>query len=518
MAYGEPTYGESGEVYTDKVRNSLAYLKSESELARSDIDGMTASITAASQTADEAKEIALAARGYLETPTDGRMAEHINDTASQTSAALSASYGRKHEHVVKPDGTGDYATLAAAVAAVTSGTIRLTDGTHALATANLSPATGVRIVGNGYNTVIRADNDLTSNIFEIQNPGVSIENLRIDGNKANRPATTGNGVKWTGAAVTSGAIRGCWVHDVPGYNIVAFPGVAGLIISDNQSYDAEKEGIELQGASYCTVTGNVVEGCGFTGIYLWNSAGDCGYNTVAGNTVRACGGAGIGVQDGAHDITITGNTVKGCSSYGIGADAGSGGVYPHSLTFAGNISEGNATHGIYLDAVARSVVTGNMTRANTQTGILLTGTSGITGAAVSDNNVYGNGEYGIYAKTIKGSIAGNTCGHNGREGIRVEASNYNAITGNVIFNNSQSSAGGYDGIRIGGGGTNSTYNTLTGNVSRDDQGTPTQRIGINEDSATSGPNIVVGNVAMGNGSGQITTRHASSVNANNLTA
>lgn len=95
MAYGEPTYGESGEVYTDKVRNSLAYVKSAAEAAQATADNAVASIVATSQTADEAKEIALAAQGYLETPTDGRMAEHINDTASATSAALSASYARR---------------------------------------------------------------------------------------------------------------------------------------------------------------------------------------------------------------------------------------------------------------------------------------------------------------------------------------------------------------------------------------------------------------------------------------
>lgn len=136
MAYGTPTYGEPGEIYTDKVRNSLDYVKGAAEAAQATADNAVQSLIATSQTADEAKEIALAARGYLETPTDGRMAEHINDTASQTSAALSASYVAPSAMAAGPtvDPTGTTDSTAAIQAAIDAcdvgGTLWIPNGTY----------------------------------------------------------------------------------------------------------------------------------------------------------------------------------------------------------------------------------------------------------------------------------------------------------------------------------------------------------------------------------------------------
>lgn len=114
MAYNEPTFGESGEVYTDNVRNSLAHVKSAAEAAQATADNAVASIVTTSQTADEAKEIALAAQGYLETPTDDRVAGFVEDAASETRAALGGIYSQVgHDHPAYLGGVtptaGDYA-------------------------------------------------------------------------------------------------------------------------------------------------------------------------------------------------------------------------------------------------------------------------------------------------------------------------------------------------------------------------------------------------------------------------
>lgn len=92
MAYGEPTYGESGEVYTDKVRNSLAYVKNAAETAQATADNAVASVITAGQTADQALETAEAAKAYVATPTDERVAGLVGDAASATGAALSATF------------------------------------------------------------------------------------------------------------------------------------------------------------------------------------------------------------------------------------------------------------------------------------------------------------------------------------------------------------------------------------------------------------------------------------------
>ncbi|HET7415525.1 MAG TPA: hypothetical protein VFI97_07505, partial [Arthrobacter sp.] len=92
MAYGLPTYGESGQTYTDKLNNSIEYVRSEAEAAQAAADAANQSIIATTETADEAKELAAASKSFVQGPTDSQVKQLVNDSTSQTNAALSATF------------------------------------------------------------------------------------------------------------------------------------------------------------------------------------------------------------------------------------------------------------------------------------------------------------------------------------------------------------------------------------------------------------------------------------------
>ncbi|MHA1290827.1 MAG: right-handed parallel beta-helix repeat-containing protein, partial [Candidatus Thorarchaeota archaeon] len=94
--------------------------------------------------------------------------------------------------------------------------------------------------------------------------------------------------------------------------------------------------------------------------------------------------------------------------------------------------------------------------------------------SIQDNTVEGNGEGGIDVNSPS-SIIGNTIELNDEFGINVGAgAHYSEVSDNFIRNNGQdASASNRQGIRVVG-----DYITITGNKIIDDQGTPTQQIGI----------------------------------------
>lgn len=100
------------------------------------------------------------------------------------------------------------------------------------------------------------------------------------------------------------------------------------------------------------------------------------------------------------------------------------------------------------------------------------------------------------------NITGNNITWCGQYGILFSGTEQASITGNTIFNNSQSSTGTYDGIFLqSSGATNSFSNVISANNIFDNQGTQTQRYGINLATHQIPANKIVGNVfTIGGGS------------------
>jgi nitrous oxidase accessory protein len=384
--------------------------------------------------------------------------------------------------VVDASGGGDYTSIEDAVAAAPAGAvIDVRPGTYPVSAGLMRPAAGVTIRGSGYGSVVRAVNALNKAIFRLESDSITIRDLRIDGNGANQNQSASNCIVLRGQQAK---IVNCWVHDASGYNIVAEPTGNAALISGNHSYSTlgtsiavPREGIEIQGASWCTVTGNVVYGVAQNGILLWSSSGDCGFNSVVGNTVHGCRRAGIGLEDGAHDNAVAGNTVSG-NNWGIYSTNNGASGAPSFNSITGNTIHG-CSNGVQIEGGSGTVVADNSVRAIKS----------------------GNGIVLLNARDATAS--GNRLNGNSLAGILLQDANDCVVSGNVATNNGQNTAS--DNRRIGivlvqYQGT-CANNVVTGNRCHDTQATKTQQYGIalyNKcDNNMLSQNVLDGNAARG---------------------
>jgi len=104
----------------------------------------------------------------------------------------------------------------------------------------------------------------------------------------------------------------------------------------------------------------------------------------------------------------------------------------------------------------------------------------VDGSALNNNRALYNDKNGFSVKTSKGIvICGGVAAYNGYHGVRLQDGVLDSIVGYILCrNNGQIGAG--DGVRIDDTGTACLYNEISGVVSIDDQGTPTQQYGIRE--------------------------------------
>ena len=382
---------------------------------------------------------------------------------------------------------GDAADLIAKASAVTSGEIFIPRGTYTIpAGGTITPNAGVTLRGEGDLTLLALANGANCNVIEVMpnNPGVTIRDLKIDGNRANQTANC-NGIK-TDSARTS--VLNCHVKSMNGYNIVAFAGGDDLLVQGCISEDARDEGIELQGVSRGAAIGNRVLSAGKNGIYVWANGGTARDNKIIGNTVTGYSGlsasyAGIRVDDGAQDTIIANNVVDGTGSTGTAPGitlSSSTASLVRGGSVTGNVVTNATGHGIFLTAAPESTVQGNVVRAAALCGIYLEATA--PGSTITGNLVVGCSRSGIIGyNAVDFTIIGNVCKNNGQD--QTQTNYYNGIT---LWN----SAGSVDrGI-------------VAHNRCFDDQTTKTQQYGIRTlntigASVMIGPNTVDGNGTSG---------------------
>lgn len=206
---------------------------------------------------------------------------------------------------------------------------------------------------------------------------------------------------------------------------------------------------------------------------------------------------GIAVQANADRCIVTENTCSNCTRDGIL----SGGSTQGNI-ISNNICYSNANNGIHI-ASTLNVAEGNICYSNGSSpaayqgsGICLTFSSNTVVGNYCRDNYYAGIE--LYAAE-NNTVTGNYCTLNEGWGIACLGS-YNTIGNNMVLNNSKlvDHSNEYSGIYI----SSADYNTITANVCSDTAGSPTQKYGI-EEAGTSDHNVVLGNVCVGNATGDV---------------
>ncbi len=276
------------------------------------------------------------------------------------------------------------------------------------------------------------------------------------------------------------------------------------------TYSTWTEAIRITG-NYNTVGGttiadrNVISGNLHAGVWIPGS-----YNNVLGNYVGvdATGnnalpnrGSGVGTQVGSVYNVISGNVIS-CNGYynngqrymGVENDGNyttisnnivglsASGALMTWTSYDGKVFVGNVNNGIFLRG-SYNTITGNVVSGNTNHGIA--------------TNSGSNSQYNLISGNRCGTnLAGTAAIPNTIDGIRLETSHYNTITGNLVSGNrygiflnnaclSNTISGNYVGTNLAG--TAAIPNTLSGIILN------------NGPSST----MVTGNLASGNGNNGI---------------
>lgn len=353
---------------------------------------------------------------------------------------------------------------------------------------------------------------------------VTIRGLRfVDGPQACVVFWTSNSIKIVENTFVGGDTVANCVADINYYAVHGYDSDFGLIADnrfvDDASGNTFTEGLFLYFVDYTEITRNFFKNIVDHDVYMYHSIGDTtgvnNYNTVSRNTSYT---------------TLTNGTQKVGSSFKVHGN--------FNVISDNHIV--NTNSGILLECGSYSTIAGNTIIGFNEQGILVTDLVATNAAGMNYITVEGNTLYsaaadtsGIYfrgdatyttANCVGGKIIGNTIVRAGDDGGAAEtpidlyhsnASYYMdafVVADNVIIN-PRSVHGMYlDRVRFSRftnniikDGTytawrgfqfqgNSSFNTVSGNVVRDDQGTPLLAIGVNYGGVTVTDMVVKDNV------------------------
>lgn len=383
-----------------------------------------------------------------------------------------SSSGPTDANVWMCDGTDDDVPIQAAVDAASlagtlgGGLVDLSLGSFSIETLITIPS-NVTVRGAGWNTVLRVAAGADVGVFKNADPSggnsnIVVENLRVEGNKANQGAAACRGVWFS--KVTRGRVSGVWANDFQGAGATATRGI-GIYI-DNSSYiivencyasDNLYDNISVRnGSAHCVVTNCVATAAvNGQGIQVY----DADDHVISGNVCQDNGQNGITVHRGSR-INILGNLCYSNDQSGIRilSDASEN---SSECNVSGNTCNDNTWYGINLDRsgggeTSNCLVNGNVVFENTLSGIFVDSFS--DRITINDNFVYLNVQHGI--RVEGGSyyiISGNHCRRNGNTFHDI------AMLGNhsIITNNLCVSTGGMSetGIYL----SNADYTVVQGN-------------------------------------------------------
>jgi parallel beta-helix repeat protein len=364
---------------------------------------------------------------------------------------------------------GDQVQINSALTAASGKKVVLLAGTYTV-DATISVPNNTILTGVGNGTLITIPNSFNAAIDTITNTdtstgtGVTIRDLKIDGNKANQASGVMRGISLTGMGAGSGgsARLGGSIIGVTLDNQYGNPGVLltnshNSVVTDTKVRFGVSTGIYLDSSNNNRITNNLSQGNAGAGIVLDASSN----NTVSGNiSDGSTGGNGISVLASSIKNAVSGNTITGNSNNGIS-------VAGNDNTFSGNNIYNNTGTGIFFSSVTGGSIVSNVITASGSRGINLTSSSNVV---VSSNNVSGSTSSGIYLSgsttvTVNANRVHDNSGAANNNGIYLTTTDGVSIYDNMITDTACGAGNTCSAININDAASDNTYlsgNTFTG--------------------------------------------------------
>jgi parallel beta-helix repeat protein len=261
----------------------------------------------------------------------------------------------------------------------------------------------------------------------------------------------------------------------------------GNIISNSLIYGGNLA-INLQYAFATQISDSIIDGWTQTGVKILGRQG----NSISNNWIGCSNGAGpdsIAVEISSVSANIKGNTLF----------AYNWSIYIHSSANC-LINNNNFIGAAIADVISINnnggSITNNDLSSSSQTGISLQNSDGFS---IYSNTLIGKTTAVNVITSKHNSIVANIINGTQQNGIILDGSGYNSITGNSIYNNGQQSNNSYSDIWLLDG---STYNNVCDNTITA-LGTNRTSWGILESSSVDDYNVYSGNVLTGQAAGAI---------------
>lgn len=388
--------------------------------------------------------------------------------ASNSSAADKAAADYVADGNTAAANDGDQVQINNALTAGSGKKVVLLAGTYTLDAA-VSVPNNTTLAGVGDGSLITVPNSFNASIGIITNTdsatgtGVTVRDLKIDGNKANQTSGTMRGVYFNNMGAGSGAsarpggiVTGVLVQNVYGGNGVLLENTHNTVLTATVARLNSASGINIDTSNNNRITANQSQGNGSLGINLATASN----NTITGNMVDGNTATGISMGASSDENTVSGNTVFDNASHGI-SSAGS------NTTVTGNTVGNNTGTGIFFSAASGGTITSNVITASGNRGINISSSSNVV---ISSNQISGSVSSGMYLSgsttlTINANRVHDNSGAANNNGIFLTSTDGTSIYDNLITDTACGAGNTCSAININDSTSDNTYlsgNTFTG--------------------------------------------------------
>lgn len=323
----------------------------------------------------DTKQLLVYANGKWQSNHSTGATKVVGTSATGGASSAVASNSPDGADYVNSSATSAQTIINSALSAVSStgGSVYLMEGTYII-DGSITVPNNVTLIGSGSGTVIKLKNGINANIDAITatdtttGTGVTVTNLRIDGNKANNSSGTQNGIYFYnmgggfgGSARQGTKINTVWISQLRNYGILLENSYNSIVSGSH--VNASSMGLYIKNGAYMTISGNLLQGNTIRGIY----ASPINQSTITGNTMESNSQYGLAIDGTSANNTITGNTIT---------TTGTGGLF--LSTASDNTISGNRFRNSGGATTNQAIILSNTSTGNTITGNAVTDLSATT--------------------------------------------------------------------------------------------------------------------------------------------